>query len=103
MQREKRYNAGFRIWHWLTVLSVFGALFTVLLRSTFLDKKAVAEILLQKLAALGVHLDPEQAIDVAKVIRAPMWEWHYIFALGLGAAIALRLLLMATGRPSCRC
>ena len=45
-----------------------------------------------------MHLDPEQAIEAAKAIRAPMWEWHYIFALGLGAAIALRLLLMATGR-----
>ena len=96
--KKIEFSAGFRIWHWLTVLSVFGALFTVLLRSTFLDKKAVAGILTQKLAAFGVHLDPEQAIGVAKAIRAPMWEWHYIFALGLGAAIALRLLLMATGR-----
>ncbi|WP_353662173.1 cytochrome b/b6 domain-containing protein [Hydrogenimonas sp. SS33] len=93
-----KFTPLFRLWHWLTVFSVFGLLFTVLLRKSFLNKNAVAEIVRQKLETFGVAIGADQAIAVAKAIRAPMWEWHYIFALFLGIAIALRLWLMATGR-----
>ncbi|WP_300368252.1 cytochrome b/b6 domain-containing protein [Hydrogenimonas sp.] len=95
MQRTK-FATLFRLWHWLMAFSVFGLLFTVLLRETFLNKKEVAAILTEKLATFGVTLSSEQAITVAKAIRAPMWEWHYIFAIVLGLSIALRIYLMAT-------
>jgi cytochrome b561 len=78
--------------------SIFGLLFTVLLRKTFLSKSANAEIIQNKLASLSVTVDPDQALAVAKAIRAPMWEWHYIFAAVLGISIALRILLMITGQ-----
>jgi cytochrome b561 len=97
-QDTTKFTPLFRLWHWLMAFSIFGLLFTVLLRKTFLSKSANAEIILQKLASLHVTIDPDQALAVAKAIRAPMWEWHYIFAIGLGIAIALRLYLMFVGQ-----
>ncbi|WP_457607059.1 cytochrome b/b6 domain-containing protein [Nitratifractor sp.] len=94
---NERFPPLFRLWHWLMAFSIFGILFTVLLRMTFLDKKEVAAILLKKLGAMGVTLTSEQAIAAAKAIRAPMWEWHYIFAIFLGVAIALRIVAMLRG------
>jgi cytochrome b561 len=88
----------FRLWHWLMAFSIFGLLFTVLLRKTFLSKSANAEIIQSKLASLSVTIDPDQALAVAKAIRAPMWEWHYIFAAVLGISIALRIILMIAGQ-----
>ncbi|WP_456449267.1 cytochrome b/b6 domain-containing protein [Hydrogenimonas sp.] len=93
---RQRFTPLFRLWHWLMAFSIFGLLFTVLLRETFLDKKEMAAIVTQKLASFGVALGSDQAIAVAKAIRAPMWEWHYIFALFLGLSIVLRLWLMMT-------
>ncbi|WP_300363541.1 cytochrome b/b6 domain-containing protein [Hydrogenimonas sp.] len=92
----KKFGPLFRLWHWMMAFSIFGLLFTVLLRETFLDKKEMAAILTKKLASFGVALGSDQAIAAAKAIRAPMWEWHYVFALFLGLSIALRLWLMVT-------
>ena len=33
---------------------------------------------------------------IAKAIRAPMWEWHYIFGLFLGISILMRLYMILT-------
>ncbi|WP_201352797.1 cytochrome b/b6 domain-containing protein [Hydrogenimonas urashimensis] len=93
---ERKFTPLFRLWHWLMAFSVFGLLFTVLLRETFLDKKSVAAIVRQKLETFGIAIDPDQAIALAKAIRAPMWEWHYIFAVVLGVSIALRIWLMVS-------
>ena len=95
---QQKFTPLFRLWHWLMAFSIFGLLFTVLLRKTFLSKSANAEIIRQKLAEFSIAIDPEQAVAVAKAIRAPMWEWHYIFAVVLGIAIALRIVLMFMGQ-----
>lgn len=95
---QQKFPPLFRLWHWLMAFSIFGLLGTVLLRKTFLDKKANAEIIIQKLSGFQITVDHDQAIAVAKAIRAPMWEWHYILAVGLGIAIALRIFLMLTGQ-----
>lgn len=93
-----KYPAILRIWHWLNALAIFGLLFTVLLRETFLDKKAVAAIVQAKLAEAGIAIDHGLAVAVGKAVRAPMWEWHYIFAAVLGIAIALRIVGTLSGR-----
>ena len=97
MNNSQEFKPLFRLWHWLMAFSVFGLLFTVLLRKTFLSKGANAEIIQQKLAELSIQIDMDQAISIAKAIRAPMWEWHYIFAVVLGIAIVLRVITMIKG------
>ena len=87
----------FRLWHWTMALAVLGLIGTVLLRKTFLSKSANAEIIRQKLAGFSITIDPDQAVAVAKAIRTPMWEWHYILAVVLGVAILLRIVAMLRG------
>ena len=94
---EKRFSPMFRLWHWLTVLSVLGLAGTVFLRKSFFDKGANAEIIRAKLESYHIAIDPDQAVAVAKAIRAPMWEWHYVLAIFLGIAIALRIVAMLRG------
>ena len=94
---QKKFSPIFRLWHWLTVFSVLGLAGTVFLRKTFLDKSANAEIIRAKLESFHIAINPDQAVAVAKAIRAPMWEWHYILAVVLGIAIALRIIAMLRG------
>jgi len=94
---HQKFAPLFRLWHWLTVFSITGLAGTVFLRKTFLDKRANAEIIRAKLESFHIAIDPDQAVAVAKAIRAPMWEWHYILALFLGLAIALRIVAMLRG------
>jgi len=94
---HQKFAPLFRLWHWLTVFSIAGLAGTVFLRKTFLDKSANAEIIRAKLESFHIAIDPDQAVAVAKAIRAPMWEWHYILAVFLGLAIALRIVAMLRG------
>ena len=94
---KRNFAPLFRLWHWTMALAVLGLIGTVLLRKTFLSKSANAEIIRQKLAGFSITIDPDQAVAVAKAIRAPMWEWHYILAVVLGVAILLRIVAMLRG------
>jgi len=91
-----QFTPLYRIWHWTMVVAVFGLLGTVLLRKTFLSYKSNALIIQEKLAAIDVDITLESAKTIARAIRAPMWEWHYIFGALLGVSIVLRLILVAT-------
>ena len=94
---KRNFAPLFRLWHWTMALAVLGLIGTVLLRKTFLSKSTNAEIIRQKLAGFSITVDPDQAVAVAKAIRAPMWEWHYILAVVLGVAILLRIVAMLRG------
>ncbi len=90
----EKFTPIYRIWHWLMAFSVLGLLATVLLRKTFLSWRSNSEIIQVQLAQLGSDITAHSAQVVAKAIRAPMWEWHYIFAVVLGLSIALRLYMV---------
>jgi len=94
---KRNFAPLFRLWHWTMALAVLGLIGTVLLRKTFLSKSANAEIIRQKLADFSISVDPDQAVAVAKAIRTAMWEWHYILAIVLGIAVALRIIAMLRG------
>jgi cytochrome b561 len=93
---KKQFTVTYRIWHWMMALSTIGLLLTVLLRKTFLSWRANSEIIQTQLAQLATEITAESAKVVAKAIRAPMWEWHYIFAVVLGLSIALRIYMILT-------
>jgi len=92
---KPQFTPLYRIWHWTMAFSVIGLLGTVALRKSFLSWHTNAAIIQNKLAEVGTEVTVESAKMVAKAIRAPMWEWHYIFALFLGISIAMRLFMIA--------
>lgn len=93
---EPQFTRLYRVWHWTMALSVIGLLFTVLLRKTFLSWHTNAALIQSKLAESGTEITAETAKMIAKAIRAPMWEWHYIFGLFLGISIVIRIYMMLT-------
>jgi len=91
---KPQYTRLYRIWHWTMAISVIGLFFTVLLRKTFLSWHTNAALIQSKMAETGTEITAETAKMIAKAIRAPMWEWHYIFGLVLGISIAMRIYML---------
>ncbi len=95
---KPQFTRLYRIWHWMMAFSVIGLLGTVALRKTFLSWRTNSELIQVKLSEVGTEVTAETAKMIAKAIRAPMWEWHYIFALFLAISIAIRLFMVARDR-----
>jgi len=98
----QKWSFNFRLWHWINAIVVMGLIGTVLLRKSFLSWRTNSEIILQKLSEINIDITAEQAKVIAKAIRAPMWEWHYILGYALGALVIWRIVLFFTpsGRRS---
>jgi Ni/Fe-hydrogenase 1 B-type cytochrome subunit len=91
-----KYSIGFRIWHWLNAIVIFGLLGTVFLRKTFLSYKINSEIILSKLAQFDITITVEQSKLLAKAIRSPMWEWHILLGYALAFLVLYRVVLYFT-------
>ncbi len=91
---KPQFTPLYRFWHWLMAFSIIGILGTVVLRKTFLSWRSNAELIQAKLSAAGTEVTAETAKMIAKAIREPMWEWHYIFALFLALSIVIRLYMV---------
>lgn len=87
-----------RVWHWLNALAMFGILGTVLLRKTFLSWRTNAQVIETEVRELGANITAAQAADIAKTIRAPMWDWHYVFGFSLIALLAFRVAIALLDR-----
>jgi cytochrome b561 len=95
------YSGSFRLWHWLHAAVILGLLATVLLRKSFLSYHTNAQVILDELAKLDVTITLEAAKAIAKTIRAPMWEWHYILGFTLAALLVWRVALHFKERSLC--
>ena len=95
---KPQFTLLYRIWHWTMAFSVIGLLLTVLLRKTFLSWRDNSALIQSKLAETGTEITAETAKMIAKAIRAPMWEWHYILGLFLAISIVIRLYMIASKR-----
>jgi len=89
-----KYTVAFRIWHWLNAIVVLGLVGTVLLRKGFLSYRTNSEIIMTKLSEIGVDIFKEDAVVIAKAIRAQMWEWHLILGYVLAFLVVYRIALM---------
>ena len=87
------YSRSFRLWHWLNAVIVLGLLGTVLLRKTFLSYKTNGAVIQEELAKLGNDITLDAAKAIAKTLREPMWDWHYIMGFALAALLLWRILL----------
>ncbi|TKI68417.1 cytochrome b/b6 domain-containing protein [Sulfurimonas crateris] len=88
-----KYTAIFRIWHWLNAIVILGMVGTVLLRKGFLSYRTNSEIIMTKLSDMGVEIFKEDAVAIAKAIRAPMWEWHIILGYALTFLVVYKIAL----------
>jgi Ni/Fe-hydrogenase 1 B-type cytochrome subunit len=101
---QKKWSGSFRIWHWLNAVVLLGIFGTLLLRETFLNYKENAKIIGAKLSSFGIAIADDQAREVAKALRAPMWEWHIYLGYALAFLLLWRITLFFTqsGKQSYR-
>lgn len=90
-----------RLWHWFTVLVVFGLLATGGLRMTVLSGFKNSKLIEAKLQQTGTVIAPELAREIANAIRDPMWDWHIYFGFTLAALFATRGLIAAVLEKKC--
>ena len=79
-----------RLWHWLDAAMILGVLATVVLRETYLNKHYNAAIVQKALADQNITITVEGATKVAKAIRGPMCEWHYVFGFAIVGLLIVR-------------
>jgi cytochrome b561 len=99
--KRNTYSRGFRLWHWLNAIAIFGLLGTVLLRKTFLSYKTNGQVILDELAKLDIAITLDAAKAIARTIRVPMWEWHYIFGFMLAILLVYRIVLHFKEKSLC--
>jgi cytochrome b561 len=92
----KYYPLAQRIIHWLIAFGILFMLFTVFLRSYWMNKEVMAEIIANKLSGMDTGISEDNAIKVAKGIRGNMWQWHVYIGYVLIGLFALRMFLFAT-------
>lgn len=91
-----KYSPSFKLWHWLNAFVVLGLLGTVFLRKTFLSWRSNSELIMTKLSDFGVQITHDQAVAIAKAIRAGMWDWHIILGYALSFLVLYRIYLFFT-------
>lgn len=94
---EPRYSVVYRIMHWAMALCMLFLLFTIFLRTTWMNKDNMADIIQPYLSNAGTPLDRDEAIVLAKRIRQPMWQWHSYIGYALVGLYAIRLALPLAG------
>lgn len=78
METSKKFTVFHRLLHWIITLAMSVLFITGFLRMYWMNKKHVISIIESK--TLATPITTEQMSDIAKTIRAPMWEWHELFA-----------------------
>ncbi len=96
--KTRNYPIIFRIMHWSIAICLMAMLFTIFLRSTWMNKNNIALIIQDYLATTDQSLSREQVITLAKKIRTPMWDWHIYMGYALVGLYSIRILLPFLGQ-----
>jgi cytochrome b561 len=95
---KKTYSRMYRIMHWSIAICLIFILFTIFLRLNWMNKNNVAGIIQDYMARTGnQQLSQESAIQLAKSIRKPMWQWHIYIGYVLVGLFSLRFVLPLFG------
>lgn len=92
MIENKKFTVIHRLLHWLVALAMPVLFITGFLRMYWMNKNGMVSIIESK--TTDNVLPKEVMTDIAKSIRAPMWEWHEIFANVMVFAFIARILYM---------
>ena len=89
-----------RLLHWALAFGILFILLTVFLRLNWMEKNHVAGILIDKLAALDIALNKEEAIKIAKQIRKPMFDWHITIGYVVTGIFVVRMMFHIKNKRS---
>ena len=89
MESNSKFTAIHRSLHWIMALAMPVLFITGFLRMYWMNKNHVVSVIESKTAATPITKDI--MTDIAKTLRAPMWEWHEIFAYVMIIAFVARI------------
>jgi cytochrome b561 len=92
--REKRFNLASRLIHWAIAFTFLYILLTVLLRTGWMDRGAMGDIVKDNLAQNNISISGDQAGSIGRQIRKPMWDTHILAGYVLIGLFVVRLILM---------
>ncbi|MCO5231706.1 MAG: cytochrome b/b6 domain-containing protein [Chitinophagales bacterium] len=90
MNTENKFTLLHRLLHWIMVVSMSVLFITGFLRMYWMGKQAVLDVL----SSQNLGLTSDQAKDVYKALREPMWQWHEVFANVMILAFLARMIYM---------
>lgn len=90
MEPTPKFTILHRSLHWIMALALPGLFITGFLRMYWMNKHHIVEVIASKTDLLSEEI----MVDIAKTVRAPMWEWHVIFAQVMIVAFITRICYM---------
>jgi cytochrome b561 len=99
MRQITTYSLANRILHWLIAFTFLLILFTVFLRTGWMNKNEIASIVTTKLAEKNVSISKEDAIIIGRAVRKPMWDIHIYAGYLLIGLYLLRMLVIWIEAP----
>lgn len=92
MDVKIKFTVIHRMLHWIIAIAMPIMFITGFLRMYWMNKNGMVSIIESKTATSPLPKDV--MTDIAATIRAPMWEWHEIFANVMIAAFIARIIYM---------
>ena len=96
---QKTFTLAHRVLHWLIAFTFLFILLTVFLRTNWLNKNHTADIIMTHAAKMKLSISREQAVQIGKEIRRPMWDWHIYAGYFLIGLYVIRLVVMKIQSP----
>jgi cytochrome b561 len=96
---QKTYTRAHRVLHWLIAFTFLFILLTVFLRTGWLNKDHTADIILSHAAKMNLSISREQAVQIGREIRRPMWNWHVYAGYFMVVLYVIRLVVMKMQDP----
>lgn len=95
MKASPEFPIVHRLIHWGLAFAMMVMLLTICLRLGWMEKNHMAAIIHQGLAKLSITIDDKQAVNIAKMIRGEMFQWHIYFGYAVGVFLSARFIYMA--------
>lgn len=92
IENQNKFSLFHRSLHWVMALAMPVLYLTGFLRMYWMNKNQIVEIIASKTSAIP----KEQMVDIAKSIRAPMWQWHEWFSYIIIISFVARIIYMIT-------
>lgn len=91
-KQTSRFTILHRILHWTMGLAMSILFITGFLRMYWMNKHRIISVIKSRLS--DASLSDEQMTSIATDIRAPMWQWHEVFAHVMIIAFIIRMIYM---------
>jgi len=94
-------SLNLRVWHWLSFFTIVGLMFTYVFRKTWFDRHQNANLIQNKLVEFGLNINGDNAMTLAKLLREPMWDWHYILGFIFVFLLLFRIFAFLSKSEKC--